>query len=96
MGAPLSDGQMGFYVANDQVWFKAKTDSAHTLAQADIGAIYGLTKDGTCNYWYVDTTITAVNSGACVRVTELIDPIGTVGGLVAFEVMAVRQQFASS
>ena len=101
IGAPISDGTLGFYVASQMVLFKAKTDDAHTLAQADIGGVpststFGLTKDGTSNYWFVDTTITAVASGACVEIVELIDPIGTVGGLVAFRVLSIRQQFAGS
>ena len=92
MGAPLNDGTLGFYLANDQVWFKAKTDDACTLAQANVGLIYALTK-GSNGFWFVDTTITAIASGGCVEVTELIDAIGTVGGHVAFRVMSVRQQY---
>lgn len=95
VGAPLSDGKLGFYTAVDQVWFKAKVDDAHALAQADVGAIYGLTK-GSNNFWFVDTSITVVANGACVEVVELLDAIGTVGGHVAFKVMSVRQQFGSS
>lgn len=95
VGAPLADGLIGFYVANDQVWFKGKVDDAGTLAQAYVGAIFGLTK-GSNGFWFVDTSITAVASGACVEVTELLDAIGTVGGHVAFRVMQVRQQFGGS
>lgn len=95
VGAPIADGTLGFYVANNQVLFKAKTDILHALAQADIGTICGLTKDGTCNQWFVDTTDNTVNDGACVEIVELIDAIGTLGGYVAFRVMAVRQQFGS-
>lgn len=95
VGAPISDGTLGFYVANDQVWFKGKTDDAATLAQTHVGVLYGLTK-GSNGFWFVDTSITAVNSGACVEIVELIDPIGTVGGRVAFKVMSVRQQFGGA
>lgn len=96
MGAPLSDGSLGFYVVNDNVLFKAKTDAAHTLVQADIGTIVSLTKDGTCNYWFIDTTNLTVSQGAGFEIVQLIDPIGTVGGLVAFRVMEVRQQFGGA
>lgn len=96
MGAPLSDGLLGFYVANDNVLYKAKTDSTHALAQADIGTINSLTKDGTCNYWFVDTSNHTISSGACVEIVQLIDAIGTLGGLVAFRVMEVRQQFGGA
>lgn len=101
MGAPLEDGTLGFYVANSNSLFSGKTDTAHLLAQTDIGGIagtslFGITKDATTGFWFVDTTITAVASGACVEVVELIDPVGTAGGLVAFRFMAIRQQFGSS
>ena len=95
IGAPLADGMLGMYVANNQIWFKGKTDDACTLAQANVGVVYGLTK-GSNGFWFVDTTITVVASGACVEVVELIDAIGTVGGHVAFRVMGVRQQFGGA
>lgn len=94
MGAPLSDGMLGFYPANAQVLFEGVVDDAATLAQSNVGVVYGLTK-GSNGFWFVDTTITVVNSGACVKVEELIDPIGTLAGKVAFRVMAVRQQFGN-
>lgn len=92
IGAPLSDGKLGFYTANDQVWFKGKTDDAATLAQDMVGDIAGLTK-GSNGFWFVDTTITTTAGGACVEIVELIDAIGTVGGHVAFRVLEARQQF---
>lgn len=94
IGAPLSDGKLGFYTANDSVLFIGVVDDAATLAQSMVGTVYGLTK-GSNGFWFVDTSITAVASGACVKVEELVDAIGTVAGKVAFRVMAVRQQFGN-
>lgn len=93
VGAPPNDGKMGVVIANDNVEFFAATLVTHALAATDIGSQFGLTKDGSTGQWYVDTTITAVASGACVLVTDLIDAVGTLGGRVAFVVAPARQQF---
>lgn len=92
VGAPLSEGRIQVIKACNDVLFMGKTDAAHTLAQTDIGSLFGLTKDGTTKQWFVDTTITSSGSGACLEVVELVDAIGTVGGRVAFRVTDVYQQ----
>jgi hypothetical protein len=101
MGAPMVDGNTGTLLASNTTWFVGCVDAAHTTAAADIGTIYGLTKDTTTNNWFVDTTITSAASGACVEVMEFVDPVGTglngsttttTGGRVAFRVTAAYQQ----
>lgn len=91
IGAPPADGTMIIAVAADTNIFYAKTDDAHTVAVTDLGSIFGLTKDSTTGLWFVDTTITAAASGACVEVTDLIE-LGTVGGKVGFKVTRAYQQ----
>lgn len=92
IGAPPNDAMVGVVLATDNVEFFAATVVGHALAATDVGSQFGLTKDGGTGQWYVDTAKTAVGDGACVIVTELIDPIGTDGGRVAFRVSNNRQQ----
>jgi hypothetical protein len=95
VGAPPNDGTIGVVIAKQGVDFIGilydSTPQNHTIAAADLDAIYGLTKDATSGFWYVDANITTVAGGACVRITELVDPIGTVNGRVAFVVENIRQ-----
>jgi transcriptional regulator GlxA family with amidase domain len=91
LGGPISDGLLGIWVANDETWFIGKTDAAHTTIITDVGSIFGLTKDSTTNYWFVDTTITTTAGGAAVQVMAVIDA-ATVGGRVAFKVARTFQQ----
>lgn len=90
-GAPPSDGNVGVMVANDDTEFVGQCNSAHNLAVTDVGVIYGLTK-GANNQWYIDTTIATLAAGAVVLVTELVDPVGTAGGKVAFKFIKAAQQ----
>lgn len=97
VGAPPNDGTVGFVQGDLDTHFVgleggSTTDADGTIAATDLYAIFGLTKDATTNYWYVDKDITAVSSGACVQVTELIDPVGTLHGRVAFRVLNAAQQ----
>jgi len=104
IGAPMADGNTGVYVANNNTIFYGVVDGAHTTAAADIGSIYGLTKDGTTSNWFVDTTITTAGGGACVEVLEFVDPVGTgfqgsttttTGGRVAFRFTMAYQQLTT-
>lgn len=89
-GAPLSDGCMGVVLANANTEFIGRVGPTQTVTATDLGASFGLTKD-TNDQWYVDTSITTANTGACVKITEVIDA-STEGGLVAFVVLAARYQ----
>lgn len=91
VGAPLSDGNIGILVADDQTEFVAGAPTGTSFTQADIGVSYGLTKAAN-NYWGVDKSKTTEAGGACIKITELVDASGTDGGRVAFTVNSNRQQ----
>ncbi len=91
MGAPMADGNVGTYIANNETIFQGVTDTAHTLAVTDVGSIFGLTKDTGTGQWFVDTTITATASGACVEALQLIDAVGVAGGKLSFRVLSAAQ-----
>src|SRR5262245_7434743 len=95
IGVAMNDGRIGVIVANDWTEFQCAVQDAQSVALTDIGKIFGLTKDGTTGLWYVDTSITAAASGACVRLVEAIDPPGTLGGKVAFVFSTAYQQYHS-
>jgi hypothetical protein len=100
IGAPAVDGTIGFAVANDistfvGVYGDSNTAANAVLAQVQVGAIRGLTKDAGNNFWYVDNFITTTAAGACVEIISLIDPIGTLNGRVEFRVTHAAQQLAT-
>lgn len=97
IGAPPNDGMSYFSVASDDTLFvgifgNSSDGTLAVLAQAQVGAIFGLTKDAGNNWWYVDGFITTLGTGACVEIKELIDPIGTLNGRVSFRVIRAAQQ----
>jgi len=97
IGAPPNDGTVGLVKASDTNIFiglegGSTTDADGTIAATDLGAIFGLTKDATTGFWYVDKDITTTAGGACVEVVELIDAVGTLHGRVAFKVTSAAQQ----
>jgi len=96
-GGPIIDGTVGVYSADDQVEFvgtygDSSNNALAVLAQAQVGAIFGLTKDATNLFWYVDNHITTSAGGACVEIIELISAIGTLNGLVGFRVTHAYSQ----
>jgi len=97
IGAPPNDGTTGFYQSTDDMIFvgilgNSNTAANATIAQTDLGALFGLTKDAGNNYWYIDNFITTAANGGCVVITELIDPVGTLNGREAFKVAHAAQQ----
>jgi hypothetical protein len=99
VGAPWagSDGLSYFVQADDDVVFQGTFgDSADNtlavLAQAQITKLFGLFKDPGNSFWYVDNHVIIAATGACVEIVELIDPIGTLNGRVAFKVTKAAQQ----
>jgi hypothetical protein len=101
VGAPPNDGTCGFHEAVDSTIFVGvKGDGADNtlavIAQTDLGAIYGLTKDAGNNYWYIDHNITTTAGGACVQITDLIDPVGTLNGRLGFKVLHAAQQLSGN
>jgi hypothetical protein len=96
----MVDGTIGFAVADDITTFigvygDSVTAANAVLAQAQVGAIRGLTKDAGNNFWYVDNAITTTVGGACVEIISLVSAIGTLNGLVEFRVTKVAQQLGT-
>jgi hypothetical protein len=101
VGAPPNDGTTGFHEAVDSTIFSgvlgnSNTAANATVAQTDLGAKYGLTKDAGNNYWYIDNFITTVANGACVEITDLISAVGTLNGKLGFKVLHAAQQLSGS
>lgn len=74
---PLVDGQLFEGVLGNG------DETDYTLAQTDVGDVYGLDLEGTNLGWFVDKQNTAVLT-VKVRVVKLLDPAGTVNGRVFF------------
>lgn len=72
------------------------TDADGTIAQAQFMQIYGLTKDATTGYWYVDIDKNSTSLGACVQIVGFVDPVGTLHGRVIFRVTTAAAQQAAA
>jgi hypothetical protein len=94
VGTPMDDGNMGVLMAAPGVRFMGALTSANNIAAAQLGATMGLTEDAN-NYWYVDPAKNNQASGGCVKITDLVDPVGTAAGRVEFEVINARIQTLS-
>lgn len=77
VGAWFRDGRTGLYLANDATIFSAfavngATDPPYAQSLVVPGTYYGLTKDATSGFWYVDLADTGGNNA----VVELlgVDP----------------------
>ncbi len=93
IGAPINDGTVGVILATDTIIFVAKCNDAHNIALTDIGTVQGMTKD-TNNYFFIEFGANnAAANGAFCLITELVDPVGTAGGKLAFRIVDVAQQF---
>lgn len=72
-------------IDNGDMWQGSVDDSGAfgtgISAVAQRGTRYGIAKDATSALWYIDIADT---TNVRVRVEELIDPVGTVQGRVAF------------
>jgi hypothetical protein len=97
---PITDGYTYFLIAAPTTLFigtlgsSSGTPGPVATTNQQVGVAYGLTKDASSNYWYVDTNKTGAN--AAVRIVGLypLEPVGTVGGHVIFSVLnAVAQIF---
>lgn len=78
-GAPMNDGRVGVFIANDDTTFFGQVGPATTTAVTDIGKQYGLTVD-TDGHWYVDKSKSTAGVNTVVMVTKL-DPIDTSRGV---------------
>jgi hypothetical protein len=79
---------IGVYVADSHSEFCGVVQSGGTLAYTNLGVKYGLVADGTNHIWRVDLSETTAAAVHC-HITELLDPVGTVNGRVAFRNVTV-------
>ena len=77
---PALPGQM----FRGQLITSETTAALVTLAQTHIGALAALTLVTSDTHYGVDIGATAIGAEPCVKIVELIDPIGTSGGEVGF------------
>lgn len=75
VGAWMKDGKIGFYKASGENVFLASLKVGQTYSSALLvaGTYYGLTKDGTTGFWYIDTTVTVGNSAVVQLVSGVSD-----------------------
>lgn len=67
-GAPINDGRVGVLCAREETVFKAQINpTGQSLAQTDIGDVFGMTID-TDGHWYIDKTKTGAD--AVVTIVE--------------------------
>lgn len=101
-GRNVAAGQRSFYLPPDEpVIFVGSLDTSAsegtgTVAAADLGAEYGVTKTALTGVnlgkWYVDQNKTG--GSARVRVVELIDAVGTVQGRCGFKFLTAAKAIA--
>lgn len=101
IGAPPNDGTMGLHEAVDSTIFvgvlgDGATAALAITAQTDMGKLYGLTKDAGNGFWYIDHNIVLVANGACVQITDFVDPVGTLNGRLGFKVLHAAQQLSGN
>lgn len=78
----VTDTKVGVYLADENAEFVGNVQDTGVLALANIGTAYGIVLDAGNDIFRVDLS-DAVNTR--VRVTELIDAVGDVNGLVVFK-----------
>lgn len=101
VGAPPNDGTMGLHEAVDSTIFQGVLGNSSDatlaiIAQTMLGANFGLTKDATNLFWYVDMFKATAAAGWIVQITDLIDPVGTLNGRVGFKVLHASQQLSGA
>lgn len=85
VGAWFSDGTCGVYIAGSINVFSIALKAGQVFTQAMVGATYGLTKDGTTGYWYLDNTdTTGDNAVAEVIAMDSSSPNTTTDGCRVF------------
>lgn len=94
---PFTDGTLGYYIAAPTTVFQAKLGTSATVtpsatSNAQVGLIFGLTKDTGNNFWYVDLNKVAGNAAVRIVGISPLEPIGTVGGHVFFVILPTVAQ----
>jgi hypothetical protein len=75
------------YAADPDTEFVGVVQNTGTLAHTNVGTKYGIVADAGNSIWRVDLTETTA-AAVHAEITELIDPVGTVNGRVAFKPVA--------
>ncbi len=96
-GAAIRDGMMGYYAANGLSVFSIALKLGQVFTQGLIvpGTLYGLTKDATSTFWFLDTTVTGGNSAVAslIGVDGTCPNSATYGCRVFFQFAAARRAF---
>lgn len=96
MGAPIKDGTLRTYAANGDNRFSIMLKDGQVFTNAMIGGTFGLFKDGTSGYWYLDNTDTSGDNA--VAVVAQVDPSSpnsaTLGARVIFFFKDTLRAFA--
>jgi hypothetical protein len=58
IGAPIKDGTIACYAADGRNEFSIMLANGQVYTAAMLGATFGITKDATSGYWYLDNTDT--------------------------------------
>lgn len=92
VGAWNRDGTCGLYLADGQNVFLASLKSGQAFADSYLvaGTLYGLTKDGTTGFWYVDLTDTGGDNAVC----KLVGGVSDDSTLVLFQFTPSLRYFA--
>lgn len=96
VGAPIKDGTLGVYAADGRNEFSIALKDGQVYASTMLGGTYGLTKDSSSGYWYLDNTDTT-GDNAVAKVTGLDSSSpnsATLGARVFFQFIASLRAFA--
>lgn len=92
VGAWMRSGKISYYLANGQNVFLASLKSGQTFAQSLMisGTYYGLTKDATTGFWYIDTSDTSGDNA----VVELVGGVSDDATAALFIFKAALRYYA--
>lgn len=96
VGAWIRDGNIGLYGANGQTVFSIALKSGQTFTQALLiaGTFYGITKDATSGFWFLDNTVTGGNSAvANLLGVDPSSPNTAAGGSRVFFMFAESKRY---
>lgn len=96
VGAWAKDGKIGIYAADGKTVFSAALKAGQVFTQAMVNTTYGITKDATSGFWYVDNTdVAGDNVVAKVLGVDDSAPNTTTGGArVFFQFLSTLRAFS--
>jgi hypothetical protein len=94
IGAWIRDGRCSTYGANGQTVFSIALKLGQVYTSALLGGTYGITKDVTSGFWYIDSTVTTGNSAVAVIIgNDSSAPNTATGGARVFFTFAQSKRF---